>query len=109
VIEIVAGVDRDTLRFGHALAAGVPRLILELEDRAHRSGRADLPRPAVERAIKFVVAPDSRAPGAECFSDVKKVGAFAGVAMILVVALRVPLVDESFSRAFDPDIETTGV
>src|SRR4029079_15856085 len=109
VIEIVAGVDRDTLRFGHALAAGVPRLILELEDRAHWSVRDDLPRLEVERAIKFVVAPDSLAPGAECFSDVKKVGAFAGVAMILVVALRVPLVDDWFARPLDPDIETTAV
>ena len=109
VIEIVAGVDRDTLRFGHALAAGVPRLILKLEDRAHWSVRDDLPRLEVESAIEFVVAPDARAPSAERFSDVKKVGAFANVAMILVVALRVLLVDAWFALPLDLDIETTAV
>ncbi len=44
VVEVVPRVDRDALRLRHAKARRVPRLVLQLEDRAHRA-------PARSRAI----------------------------------------------------------
>ena len=59
----------------------------------------------VPGAVERVVLPDRRAAGAERLADVEEVGAFAGVVMVVVVALRVPLLDDRIAHALDPDVD----
>ena len=105
VVEILTGVDRDALRLGDAKPRRVPRLILQLEDRAHRAVGDDPLALEVPGAVERIVLPDRRAAGAERLTDVEEVGAFAGVAMIEVVSLLVPLLDDRIAHALDPDVD----
>src|SRR6185312_12468997 len=109
MIQIVAGIERDALDLRDAQAAGIERLVGELEDRAHRSVGDDAPALEVERAVQRVVAPDARSPSAERFADVEEIGAFAVVVMVFVVAFGIPLVDDRRAHALDPDVDAAAV
>src|SRR5215831_15546653 len=91
VIEIVSSVERDALGFRDANAGRIPRLVLELEDRAHGTVGDDPLALEVPRAIQRVVLPDRRAPGAKRLADVEEIGAFASIVVILVMTFRIPL------------------
>src|SRR5436305_1942807 len=62
---ITTGVESDAVRFGDTQPWRVPRLILELEDRAHRAVRDHALALEVPRAEQRVILPDRRAAGAE--------------------------------------------
>src|SRR5205823_5228194 len=92
--------------FRHVLAsAGIPGLILQLEDRTHGAIRDHPPALEVPRAIKLAITPDASAAGTKRLAYIIEVGAFASIAVVAVVPLLVPLLDDGSAHALDPHID----
>src|SRR5258708_3606013 len=100
-VEIRAGIDRDALDLRNRCSGDVPRIVLELEDRADGSGRDDAPGLEVVSAPQRVVLPAGHAAIAECFADVVEVGTFADVNVVALL-LGVPLLHDQRARPLVP-------
>src|ERR1035441_1062135 len=105
-VEVMTGVERDPLLLGNAGAAGGPGFVSELEQDANGAYGVDPRIAKIGGGIEFAVGPDTGAAIAAGFAGGIEIAALA--VLLVVIVHHVPVVDDEFGDALDPDIDRAG-
>src|ERR1035438_8491493 len=105
-VQVMTGVERDQFLFGNPGSASAPGFVSELEQDADGSYSVDACIPEISGRKELAVHPDTRAAIAAGLAGRIKIAALAVI--LVVIVHHVPVVDDEFGHALDPDIDGAG-